>query len=365
MAKPLRSDNPAPPQNVQFSHFGVLDDGKLKKSAFATSIVTTSIVAALLIVITSAVKTVTNIDKKTDIAYVQPPPPPPPPKLPPPPPPKLPPPPPPKLLEPPKIKLEPEKVPDIKPIEVKMAPQPLHLTPAPPKAVTPPPAPKAVSFATPQAAAIRNNDAHPTAVKMGTIDNPLKPLTGPAVAPVNFGNAGARTNAGNTGNGPRSATNVGGFGCPTCTNLAGKDAGSRQVVGVKITSGGTGPLNSKNLNGEPVNVHLQTLAPTQLPPPPTLHAASAAAPPKLLSKPTPVYTDEAKQLHLEGAVTIRIHVSTTGTVSVLGVAHGLGHGLDQAALRAAQGMRFSPALDSSGHPVDWEGVVNVNFQMAG
>ena len=27
MAKPLRSDNPAP-QNIQFTHFGVLNDGK-------------------------------------------------------------------------------------------------------------------------------------------------------------------------------------------------------------------------------------------------------------------------------------------------------------------------------------------------
>jgi periplasmic protein TonB len=363
MAKPLRSDNPAP-QNIQFSHFGVLDDGKQSKGAFTTAIVTNLVIAALLIVITSAVKTVVNVNRKTELAYVEPiKEPPPPPRLPPPPPPKLPP--PPKVLEQPKIKLQPEKVPDVKPIEVKMPPQPVHMQPAPPKAVTPPPAPVAVSFAHPEAAAIKNNDAHPTPVKMGAQDNPLKSLTGPAVSPVNFGNAGARTNASNTGNGPRSATNVAGLGCPTCTNMAGKDAGSRQVVGVKLSAGGDGPLNSKNLNGEPVNVHLQSQAAPPPQPAQVLRTSTAAAPPKLTYKPQPVYTDEAKQLHVEGVVTIHIRVSNTGAVSVIGVVHGLGHGLDEAALRTAQGMRFTPSLDNSGHPVDWDGVVKVNFQMAG
>ena len=365
MAKPLRSDNPAP-QDIQFSHFGVLNDGKQSKGAFTTAIVTNLIIAALLIVITSAVKTVNNINRKTELAYIEPKqPPPPPPKLPPPPPPPKLPPTPPKVLDAPKIKVEPEKLPDPKPVEVKMAPQPVHLQPAPPKAVTPPPAPVAVSLARPEAAAIKNNDAHPTPVKMGAQDNPLKSLTGPAVSPVNFGNAGARTNASNTGNGPRSATNVAGLGCPTCSNMAGKDAGSRQVVGVKLTAGGNGPPNSKNLNGEPVNVHLQTLATPPPQPAQVLRASAAAAPPKVTYKPQPVYTDEAKQLHLEGEVSIRIKVTSAGAVQVIAVTRGLGHGLDESAKRAIQGTHFSPALDPSGHPVDWEGVVNVNFQMAG
>ena len=46
------------------------------------------------------------------------------------------------------------------------------------------------------------------------------------------------------------------------------------------------------------------------------------------------------------------------------VLYPLGHGLDQSAERAIQGTRFAPALDASGHPVDWEGVVRVNFQLA-
>lgn len=366
MAKPLHSSDPNP-KDMQFSHFGLLNDGKQSRGAFATSIVTNLLLAALVVFVGAAVKKVVVKDKNKEITFAEPvkepPPPPPPPPVKLPPPPKLPEPP---KVEPPKIKLPEEKVPDLKPIPV-MKSEPVHMAPAPPKAITPPPAPKAVDLrANVAPAAIKNNDAHPSAIKLGAMDNPLKSNTGPAVSKINLGNAGAPgMNANNTGNGPRSATNVSGFGCPNCTDLSGKDRGSQQVKGVNLSVGGNGPMNSKNLAGRPVNTQLGV---QQAPPPPpqqTAHVSTAAAPPKLTYKPTPVYTDEARQAHIEGAVSIRIRVAANGAVSVLGVAHGLGHGLDQSALKVAQGMRFSPALDSTGHPVDWEGVVNVNFQIAG
>jgi TonB family protein len=69
-------------------------------------------------------------------------------------------------------------------------------------------------------------------------------------------------------------------------------------------------------------------------------------------------------MHLEGNVSLRIRVMASGSVQVLGVVHGLGHGLDQSAIQATEATRFRPAMDSSGRPVDWEGVVLVNFQMS-
>jgi protein TonB len=51
-------------------------------------------------------------------------------------------------------------------------------------------------------------------------------------------------------------------------------------------------------------------------------------------------------------------------VTVAGVLSGLGHGLDESAVRAAQGTRFDPALDASGRPVDWKGTVKIVFQLA-
>lgn len=363
MVKQLRSDIPTPP-SIQFAHFGVLDDGKQSKGAFTTAVITNLVIAALIIIIGSAVKTVVTNNKLKELSYVEPVKEPPPPVKPPPPVlPKIPP--PPKVLEQPKIKMpEIEKVPEKEPIPV-MAPKPLVMTPAPPKAVTPPPAPKAVSLAVAQPASVANNDAHPSAVRLGNPDNPLKPLTGPAVSKVNFGVAGQPgMNASNTGGGPRSAAAVSGFGCPTCTDMSGKDRGAAKVVGVQNSVGGNGPLTSKNLAGAPVNVHLQTLAQTPPPITQTVKTAVVSAPPKVTFKPQPVYTAEAKQMHLEGAVSIRIRVTSSGSVEVVSITHGLGHGLDESARRAIEGTRFTPALDATGHPVDWEGVVNVNFQMA-
>ncbi len=85
----------------------------------------------------------------------------------------------------------------------------------------------------------------------------------------------------------------------------------------------------------------------------------------MLFKPKPEYTTEAKQLHIEGNVTVRIRVSSSGSVQVLGVTSDLGHGLGDSAVRAVQATRFSPATDDSGHAIDWEGIVNVAFQLAG
>jgi len=73
----------------------------------------------------------------------------------------------------------------------------------------------------------------------------------------------------------------------------------------------------------------------------------------------------AIKLHIEGTISVRLRVSSTGAVQVLGVTSDLGHGLGDSAVRAVQATRFQPATDESGHPIDWEGVVNVAFQLAG
>jgi TonB family protein len=85
----------------------------------------------------------------------------------------------------------------------------------------------------------------------------------------------------------------------------------------------------------------------------------------VLFKPHPEYTAEATRLHIEGVVSVRIHVSASGGVQVLGVTSDLGHGLGESAIHAVQGTRFQPSIDDSGRPVDWEGIVNVAFQLAG
>jgi TonB family protein len=281
------------------------------------------------------------------------------PKPPPPPPVKLPPPP---KISAPKIKMpEPVKLPDIKPIEVP-TPKPVVMAPAPPKAVRPPPAPVKVNLGRAMAASVKNNDAHPAAVRLGEATNPMKPLTGPAVARVNMGAAGMAGMHG-AANGARAVAVNMGSGSPD-GRMGGRDNAAHAVTGVRLgMTGGRGPLNSRNYANAPVQVQLQTaqrVEPTRI----REQQSILASAPKVTYKPTPVYTQEAKAMHLEGNVSLRIRVLSNGAVQVLGVVHGLGHGLDQSAIQATEATRFRPALDNSGRAIDWEGVVLVNFQMS-
>jgi TonB family protein len=89
----------------------------------------------------------------------------------------------------------------------------------------------------------------------------------------------------------------------------------------------------------------------------------ATTPVEITFKPQPVYTDEARGLKLEGEVLLEVLFEANGTLHVNRVVRGLGHGLDEAAIAAANKMRFKPAL-RMGQPVDSTAVVHVTFQMA-
>jgi TonB family protein len=80
-------------------------------------------------------------------------------------------------------------------------------------------------------------------------------------------------------------------------------------------------------------------------------------------KPNPVYTEEARNLKLEGEVLLEVQFAANGQLHVNRVVRGLGHGLDEAAISAANKMRFKPAM-RSGQAMDSTAVVHVVFQMA-
>jgi TonB family protein len=89
----------------------------------------------------------------------------------------------------------------------------------------------------------------------------------------------------------------------------------------------------------------------------------ATTPVEITFKPQPAYTDEARGLKLEGEVLLEVSFSANGTLHVNRVVRGLGHGLDETAIAAANKMRFKPAL-RMGQPVDSTAIVHVTFQMA-
>lgn len=104
------------------------------------------------------------------------------------------------------------------------------------------------------------------------------------------------------------------------------------------------------------------------PAPPAAAAQPARAPHidvpvEILAKPTPAYTAEARALKLEGEVVLEVEFCARGTIKVLRVVRGLGHGLDESASRAAEAIRFKPA-QSSGRPVDFRSTVHIVFRLA-
>jgi TonB family protein len=361
IAKPLRSTQSGPPKSVQFAHFGVLDDGAQSKTSTLTSLVINVALAFVIIVIGAAArKTINKREMLTEltapipIKKVEPlkpkiVPPKPLPKLP-----EI-----PRIeLQTPKIVIQPPKLPDPPKTVVKMEePKPV-LMPAPALKVVAQAAPKVVNLAATPPALV-NNSPHPTAVALGSPNNPLPAPTTAGPATVNLGNKGvAGMPSSNTGLGKPTAVNLAGSGTPGGSN---KGAGVVAVAGIPHgVPGGTGPVNG---TGHQVNLG-------QVEPPPMPKPAAASTPvqhaqPKVLFKPKPQYTQEAIQLHLEGTVTVRIRVLPDGSVEVLAVTSGLGHGLDESARRAVEATKFEPATDASGHPIAWEGIVNVAFQLAG
>jgi len=83
----------------------------------------------------------------------------------------------------------------------------------------------------------------------------------------------------------------------------------------------------------------------------------------ILDKPRPQYTADGRSLRIEGDVVLDMVFQANGTVQVNGVISGLGHGLDEAAVRAAQQIKFKPAK-RDGQPIDFPARVRIEFRLA-
>jgi len=96
---------------------------------------------------------------------------------------------------------------------------------------------------------------------------------------------------------------------------------------------------------------------------PAAQAAQKIIPAEILSKPVPIYTEEARAKRIEGEVLLEVVLEASGKIRVLKVVRGLGHGLDDAAVHAAEQIRFKPAL-RDGQPSDSTAVLHIIFQLA-
>jgi periplasmic protein TonB len=177
---------------------------------------------------------------------------------------------------------------------------------------------------------------------------------------VNIAHVGAFDSTVGPGNGSRTgnSTGIAGYG--------GRGNGN----GVAGSGFGNGVVATTGRSGEGSRaVQSSGFQSVEVTPPPAKSAPKAAdAPPPtqtvaIVSKPNPMYTDEARKLGIEGEVLVDVVFLATGEIKVEGVSKGLGHGLDEAAIRAAQQIRFKPAVQD-GHAVDFPATVHIVFQIA-
>jgi periplasmic protein TonB len=115
--------------------------------------------------------------------------------------------------------------------------------------------------------------------------------------------------------------------------------------GISLSNGAGGgvalPAGGRPAAAAPVVAAAKTLSRARAQPD---DCGDPPAKPKLLSRPTPAYTDEARAQGITGRVRVEITVDERGRVVSVRVLQGLGHGLDEAAAEAARGMTFEPAV---------------------
>lgn len=69
--------------------------------------------------------------------------------------------------------------------------------------------------------------------------------------------------------------------------------------------------------------------------------------PVCVTCPYPLYTDEARKVKMQGAVTLRVLVGADGRAAQIHVARGVGYGLDERAVESVRGWKFAPARDAA------------------
>ena len=162
---------------------------------------------------------------------------------------------------------------------------------------------------------------------------------------------------------------AGGFDMPTGGGYGNGTGGTKGVRGVVASTGfGSGVATSSGRVSSTASVQNAGFGNTDVPAPPTVqsHPAEQAAkmtPAEIISKPVPSYTEEARAKRIEGEVLLEVVFEASGRLRVLRVVRGLGHGLDDAAVHAAEQIRFKPAL-KDGQPSDSTAVVHIIFQLA-
>src|SRR5271163_567668 len=361
---------PDQPRPSVSQNFGLLPESHGRFRSFTVSLVTNVLLGVLFVWIAIAqLHKPPPVPRYESTSLIFPSPPPPPEPLPPVPHIKVTPPPTPVVEAPRKIVM-PKPLPEPpKPETVRLNTAAMPAIPAaPPKAVVAPPQPKVGLFASPKTTAVANNKVAPT-VQTGGFGDPSGVAVNPnashpaTVAAVGSFDAapGAKQGAGTARPGVVQAA---GFGAGVANGVpGGTSRGTVASAGftngaVGGTPGGTGTSRVPVATGGFGN---NAIGGSGAPAPKPQKVNFVA--PEVISEPRPQYTEEARQLKIQGEVTLEVKFGADGRVEVLRVVNRLGHGLDEQAERVAQQIRFKPAA-KDGHPVDQITYIHILFQLA-
>jgi TonB family protein len=240
-------------------------------------------------------------------------------------------------------------------------------------------APKVVvnQFAAPQLKLATPGGARPQLVHTGDFNagSSKAPTVNAAVQKVQTGGFGDPNGLPGTGKPGAKlyAAPAGGFDMPVGPGQGNGSGGAKGIKGTVasadfgngIATGGNGDGRS-NGRGSGVSTGgfgSQQVAQSTGPKIQQLDSGPPTTPVEITFKPNPAYTDEARRLKLEGEVLLEVSFGANGVLHVNRVVRGMGHGLDENAIAAANKMRFKPAL-RNGQPVDSTAVVHVVFQIA-
>jgi len=83
---------------------------------------------------------------------------------------------------------------------------------------------------------------------------------------------------------------------------------------------------------------------------------------RVIFKPEPQYTEDARRNQITGTVTLRAVFSSSGQVTNIHAVSGLPDGLTERAIAAARSIRFVPAT-KDGHPVSMWMELQYNFNL--
>ena len=172
---------------------------------------------------------------------------------------------------------------------------------------------------------------------------------------------------------PVTIAQQGSFDLPTGPGYGNGTGGSRGARGVVASAGfgngvavgdGSGTVNATRGTVRQSGFgDTEAASTTQLKGKAVQPIPAKLVPAEIVSKPTPVYTEEARKLRIEGEVLLEVVFESSGRLRIVRLVRGLGYGLDEAATRAAEQIRFKPAL-RDGQPADSTAVLHIVFQLA-